>query len=147
MHNNEKDRPTNAARRLRLISTPVEVEPPIWYSGHDPQGCCFSRDGLELYFSSIRPGGYGHFDIWVAMRETVDVGALQFDGIDDHIITDSVVDPTNGPFSVFAWIKDGAPGQVVVSQQAMANWLTIDADGNLMTELKCTGRSTGPLFS
>ena len=34
-----------------------------------------------------------------------------------------------------------------MSQQGVANWLTADAEGNLMTELKCTGRSAGPLFS
>ena len=34
-----------------------------------------------------------------------------------------------------------------MSQQIAANWLTLDADGNLMTELKCTGRSAGPLYS
>ena len=74
-------------------------------------------------------------------------GALQFDGLDDYIITDYVLDPADGPFSVFAWIKGGAPWQVVISQQSMANWLTTDNDGNLMTELQCTGRSAGPLFS
>jgi hypothetical protein len=54
------------------FSTPVEVEPPIWYSGYDPQGCCFSRDGLELYFSTRGRGSNGSFDIWVATRESVD---------------------------------------------------------------------------
>jgi hypothetical protein len=41
-------------------------------------------------------------------------GALQFDGINNHGITDFVLDPANGPFSVFAWIK-GA-GQVIIDQ-------------------------------
>jgi hypothetical protein len=54
------------------FSTPIELGPSIWSPGHDPQGCCFSRDGLELYFSSNRPGGYGAKDIWVATRETKD---------------------------------------------------------------------------
>jgi hypothetical protein len=31
--------------------------------------------------------------------------------------------------------------------QGMANWLAVDTEGNLMTELKCTGRSAGPLLS
>ncbi|MFC1795291.1 LamG domain-containing protein [Planctomycetota bacterium] len=57
------------------------------------------------------------------------------------------MNPADGPFSIFAWIKVGAPGQVVVSQQSVANWLTTDAEGNLMTELKCLGRSAGPLLS
>jgi hypothetical protein len=54
------------------FGTPTNLGPPIW-SDRDPQGCCFSRDGLELYFSSRnRPGGYGGWDLWVAKRETVD---------------------------------------------------------------------------
>ena len=54
------------------FGTPIELGPPIWSSGHDPQGCCFSGDGLELYFSSNRPGGFGGKDIWVAKRERLD---------------------------------------------------------------------------
>lgn len=53
------------------IGKPVNLGPPIWSPGHDPHGSCFSRDGLELYFASDRPGGLGGFDIWVATRETV----------------------------------------------------------------------------
>jgi len=34
-----------------------------------------------------------------------------------------------------------------VSQQGAANWLTADAEGNLMTKSKGTGRSAGPLQS
>jgi hypothetical protein len=74
-------------------------------------------------------------------------GALQLDGIDDYVTTDYVLDPAEGPFSVFAWIKGGASGQVIISQQSMANWLATDDQGNLITELKGTGRSAGPLFS
>ena len=74
-------------------------------------------------------------------------GALQFDGIDDNVITDYVLNPADGPFSIFAWIKGGAPEQVVISQQSMANWVMVDAEGNLMTELKVIGRFTGPLLS
>jgi len=74
-------------------------------------------------------------------------GTLEFDGIDDYVETGFVLNPADGTFSVFAWIKGGAPGQVIISQQAFADWLTADAEGNLMTELKCTGRSAGPLFS
>ena len=63
------------------------------------------------------------------------------------LATDFVLSPSDGAFSAFAWIKGGAPDQVVVSQQGAADWLTADAEGNLMTELKCTGRSAGPLYS
>jgi len=31
-----------------------------------------SADGLSLYFNSQRSGGYGHFDVWVATRDTID---------------------------------------------------------------------------
>lgn len=33
---------------------------------------CISADGLELYFSSYRDGGYGEADIWVCNRETTE---------------------------------------------------------------------------
>jgi hypothetical protein len=74
-------------------------------------------------------------------------GALQLDGIDGCAVAGPVLNPADGPFSVFAWVNGGAPGQVGVSQRGMANWLTADAEGNLMTELKGTGRSVGPLLS
>jgi len=74
-------------------------------------------------------------------------GALQFDGIDDYISTDFVLDPADGAFSVFTWIKGGTPGQVVVSQADGAGsgetWLGTDPlDGKLMTGLvpPATGR-------
>jgi hypothetical protein len=74
-------------------------------------------------------------------------GALQLDGVDGCTVTGPVLNPANGPFSVLAWINGGTPGQVVVSQQGAANWLTVDVEGNLMTELKASGRSGGPLQS
>jgi hypothetical protein len=74
-------------------------------------------------------------------------GALQFDGIDDYVSTDPVLNPVDCPFSIFAWIKGGASGQAIVSQQGVANWLAADTEGNLMTELKATGRSVGHLYS
>jgi Tol biopolymer transport system component len=43
-------------------------------------------------------------------------GALAFDGIDDYVSTDFVLNPLDGAFSVLAWIKGGAPGDVVISQ-------------------------------
>jgi len=43
-------------------------------------------------------------------------GALAFDGIDDYVSTAFVLDPADGPFSAFAWIQGGAPGDVVISQ-------------------------------
>jgi N-acetylneuraminic acid mutarotase len=74
-------------------------------------------------------------------------GALHLDGISGCVVTYPTLNPANGSFSIFTWINGGAAGQVVVSQQRAANWLTVDAEGNLMSELNGIGRSTGPLFS
>jgi Tol biopolymer transport system component len=75
-------------------------------------------------------------------------GALEFDGIMDCLITDSVVNPEHGPFRVFAWIKGGAPGQVVLSQSAGVDWLATDPiEGSLMTELAGAGSNSSPLLS
>lgn len=62
-------------------------------------------------------------------------GAVQLDGLDDYISTGFVLDPAAGPFSAFAWIKGGAPGQVIVSQVNGADWLWTDAAGKLTTSL------------
>ena len=73
-------------------------------------------------------------------------GALEFDGVDDAIAAGPVVDPSSGPFSVLAWVKGGAPGQVIFSQANGANWLMADASqGLLMTELTNSGRLAGSL--
>ncbi|MBW2209036.1 MAG: hypothetical protein JRG79_19195 [Deltaproteobacteria bacterium] len=76
-------------------------------------------------------------------------GALQFDGIDDYVSTDPVLNPADGKFSLLTWIKGGAPGQVILSQTGAANWLSTDSvEGYLITELKASGRSApGPLLS
>ena len=75
-------------------------------------------------------------------------GALECDGIDDYVSTDPVLNPADGPFSVVAWIKGGAPGQVLLSQTGGASWLCMDSvAGCLMTELKGTGRSASALRS
>ncbi|MFB0556216.1 MAG: LamG-like jellyroll fold domain-containing protein [Phycisphaerae bacterium] len=75
-------------------------------------------------------------------------GALQLDGIDDYVSTPFVLNPADGKFSVFVWIKGGAPGQVVLSQMGGANWLYTDTlEGNLMTELKGPGRGAAILPS
>jgi hypothetical protein len=64
-------------------------------------------------------------------------GALQFDGTDDFISTDFVLNPADGLFSIMVWIKGGAPGQVILSQESGPNWLMADiADGSLRTDLR-----------
>jgi hypothetical protein len=72
-------------------------------------------------------------------------GALQLDGQDDSVTTGLVLDPSQGPFSVLAWVKGGAPGRVIVAQENGANWLKAAAKGELGTELKSA--RGGPLVS
>ena len=75
-------------------------------------------------------------------------GALQLDGIDDYVRTPFVADPGKQAFSVFAWVKGGGPGQVIVSQTDWANWLMAGAaTGELTTELKEFGRTGKSLAS
>jgi hypothetical protein len=74
-------------------------------------------------------------------------GALQLNGVDGCAIAGPVLNPSDGPFSVFAWVNGGAPEQVVVSQQGAVNWLAADTEGNLMTELTGPGRNSSPLRS
>ena len=65
-------------------------------------------------------------------------GALAFDGTDDYVSTPFVLSPADAAFSVFAWIKGGAPGQVIISQTGGfgATWLgTNSSEGKLMTGL------------
>jgi len=78
--------------------------------------------------------------LWQPAGGRVD-GALEFDGTDDYVSTPFVLNPGTGQFSVFAWIKGGAPGQVIVSQTGGsmffgATWLGTDPSyGKFMTRL------------
>jgi Tol biopolymer transport system component len=77
--------------------------------------------------------------VWHPDAGTID-GALELDGT-AFVAADFVLNPSDGPLSVLAWVKGGLPGQVIVSQQAGANWLMIDPqDGSLLTELGAGGR-------
>ncbi|MBC8473028.1 MAG: PD40 domain-containing protein [Planctomycetes bacterium] len=85
--------------------------------------------------------------VWLPSGGQVD-GALMLDGLDDSLVTGPIPNLVERPFSVFAWIIGGAPGQVIISQSGGANWFLADpTEGNLMTELKSPGRSAGPLQS
>jgi hypothetical protein len=69
-------------------------------------------------------------------------GALQFDGMDDFVGVPFVVNPGPRAFSVFAWVKGAAPGQVILSQEGGMNWLLADqAIGALRTELTAPSTS------
>ncbi|MBN2591968.1 MAG: MBL fold metallo-hydrolase [Sedimentisphaerales bacterium] len=77
--------------------------------------------------------------VWQPVGGKID-GGLLLDGIDDYVGADFVLDPANGPFSVFAWIKGGTAGQEVISQAdgtgSGETWLGADPLlGRLMTGL------------
>ena len=75
-------------------------------------------------------------------------GALELDGVDDYISTPFVLNPANGPFSVFAWIKGNIPGAGILCQEGGANWLsTLPPMGWLMTELAAEGARVRVLIS
>jgi len=105
-------------------------------------------EGILAHDSSGENDAYLIGDpIWQPAGGMVD-GAIQLDGVDDCAITGSIPNPTEGPFSVFAWVKGGAPGQAVLSQMGGARWLCADpTEGNLMTELKGAGRGAAELLS
>ncbi len=53
------------------FGTPTNLGPTV-NSTTDEWGPSISADGLSLFFSSPRPGGYGVYDMWVARRPTID---------------------------------------------------------------------------
>jgi hypothetical protein len=78
--------------------------------------------------------------VWQPADGEID-GALKFDGIDDYLSTDFVLNPMERTFSIFAWIKGGVPGQVIISQMAGtgsagSTWLGTDpSEGKFIASL------------
>ena len=105
-------------------------------------------EGMVVTDSAGDNDGYALGDpIWQPDGGQV-AGALQLDGVDDYIVTGAAPNPAEESFSFLAWIKDGAPGQTVLSQMGAANWLYTDQSaGALMTELTCGGRDGSSLGS
>jgi hypothetical protein len=52
-------------------SAPVNLGPAV-NSASTEFGPALSKDGLSLYFTSNRPGGFAAFDIWVSQRQAKD---------------------------------------------------------------------------
>lgn len=84
---------------------------------------------------------------WQPIAGRID-GAILLDGVDDFLATSFVLNPAETAFSVFAWVKGGAPGQTILSQIGGSAWLAAGApDGALMTQLKSAGRGGKDLAS
>ncbi len=73
---------------------------------------------------------------WIPTGGKMD-GALQFDGLDDYVETDFILNPAEGAFRVTLWARGGEPNQVIISQQPDQTdgpiWLGADPEGHLMT--------------
>lgn len=106
----------------------------------------------DIALDSVSESGYSNGyvmgdPVWQPTGGQVN-GAIQLDGVDDCVIANSVLNPAEGPFSVFTWVKGGLPGQVFISGPMSANWLCTETlTGNLVTELKGPGRSGSPMIS
>ena len=78
-------------------------------------------------------------------------GALEFDGKDDYVVTRLVLDPGEGSFSAFAWVRGESPSRAILSQSSGSGygttWLGTDETGRLLTALTDGGRFTGILTS
>jgi hypothetical protein len=75
-------------------------------------------------------------------------GALTFDGLNDFGFATVALNPPGQAFSVLAWVKGGAPGEVVIAEQNGKNWLYANAAGGcLATALNSAGRTAAVLSS
>jgi len=54
-----------------IFGTPTNLGPLVNTSSRDGLACT-STDGLTLYYSSQRPGGYGGWDLWLTTRMTTE---------------------------------------------------------------------------
>jgi len=78
--------------------------------------------------------------VWQPDAGVID-GALELDGVDDYVAPMTILNPHPNPFRILAWVKGGAPGQVIASQtpdefNPGSAYLAADpADGTLVTEL------------
>jgi len=62
---------TRRATKSDVWGLPTNLGEPLNSASRDV-GQCLSADGLQFYFSSNRPDGFGDFDLYVTTRETKD---------------------------------------------------------------------------
>jgi WD40 repeat protein len=63
--------PSAHAQKYSDWSTPMNLGPVVNSASQDQQPA-ISKDGLSLYFTSNRPGGFGGFDMYVSQRASID---------------------------------------------------------------------------
>jgi hypothetical protein len=105
-----------------------------------------AEGGIAADSAGANDGTLVSYPIWQPSGGKIG-GALQFDGTDDSVGTPFILDPSAQPLSVFAWVKGGRPGRVVLSQEKGADWLMVGPDGVLKTALKGPGRLDKALAS
>jgi Tol biopolymer transport system component len=99
---------------------PVRLDAPINTQYTEAIGC-ISPDGLELYFTSDRPGGSGHEDIWVTRRESMQYswGAPVNLG---SVINSSAHDPcwsiSDDGLELYFWSIRSGGGDIYVTSRA-----------------------------
>ena len=77
-------------------------------------------------------------------------GALKFDGSDDGVVTDFVLNRAAGPFGVFAWVQSSTGGRMILSQDGGmggADWLATNAAGRLITALSSPGLNSSKVVT
>jgi len=119
----------------KYIEPPVRIPLPIAHWAMDEDAGNTAFDSVNVYDATLQGGPIWHPDGGMVG------GALLLDGIDDYMSTPFILNPSKGSFSVTAWIKVGARGQVMISQRDFGRdqgntWLMADASyGRLMTRL------------
>jgi carboxypeptidase T len=123
-------------------NTVPRIQPLIAYWKLDETDGMNAEDSV----SNIRADLFGD-PVWWPTDGMVN-GALMLDGINDFVGTGSIPNLSTGQMSVFAWVKGGVPGQVVVSEYKGVNWLMADvSQGYLKTDLKEAGDTAQSLVS
>ena len=106
----------------------------------DTEQSCLALDSSGNNFNGILRNG----------PEWSDGSWMSFDGENDYITSEFILNPADGPFSVFAWIRGGDYNNVIVSQVDGVGtgraWLYKDQYGRLASELGNRYLATGILL-
>lgn len=117
--------------------SPVNLGPTVNSTSWDAQPN-ISADGLVLFFSTDRSGGYGKWDIWVTMRTTisdawgppVNLGPIVNSSSEDEIPSIS----SNGSTLYFSSNRPGGAGKYDLWQVSILPVVDFNADGSINTD-------------